>query len=886
MAELLLSTLLIVKENLKWLFFNTFKGEFCMNRIYVMLIVGIVLAVLLSPAHVFGKQFLVKDGHSDYVIVVANDAIPAEITAAEELKTYLKQLSGADLEIVKEDKYSSGPMIAVGFNGKMSDAFKAQAFGSLGEEELIIKSDKDILLLAGGRPRGALYAVYEFLHNQGVRWYTPAYTKVPSLPTIQLSKDSYRYKSPMRARCEIAGNAPTEKWTVANRMNRVLLWNAPSEKYGGGYSQGVDMHTFWRVIGISVLQAHPDWLAVVDANGNRDGAVGTNWGLCLSNKEVRRYLVDKTYQWAKANPRNEIWIGQNDGSKYCMCDQCKAFYAAHEGLPSSLMVQLVNELADVVASDPNMKGVFVKTLSYGWAATPTPNMTLRDNVLVMFCAPTDFIHPIETDPGSATLRQSIVNWRKIAKNFDTYLYEPYNYYWWTYPSLYPCADNIKWAAQNGINNVYIQISGWMNSYGSDWVDLKAWVYARKMWNPEVDTQELVEDFAYGYYGPAAKAVIEAITLTHKNVFDKNNKAIQYNNSDIVPNFINPATVRAVNKLFEKTYDSLKDPEYKSRLSFAWIGYLWTDFWLGYSKAGSYDQKSGAWMVPLTDSEILTQYAKKVKQFMIEHKVNSYGQTSSLNPYELSLDKMGIAWPANRLANENVEAIVVPGVAGQIFDFKDISLNFAPFKHYWACTISEYPLYSSWRDSINMAYSRDYTVKESKPNHVVLEATIGDFAVSKTVTMQDKVLLTSFVAKANKKSSAQLKITTMFDLTANVFGDYPTLYVEKTGGQWSKRVIGSETVFWYIGGNIDISNTTGRMVLAAQNRPEGVLLTFNPAEVSTVSFQYDRYWAFPSADQGHMLELRPTSSNVTLEAGQTIKMDYSLKILSDANSLIK
>ena len=82
--------------------------------------------------------------------------------------------------------------------------------------------------------------------------------------------------------------------------------------------------------------------------------------------------------------------------------------------------------------------------------------------------------------------------------------------------------------------------------------------------------------------------------------------------------------------------------------------------------------------------------------------------------------------------------------------------------------------------------------------------------------------------------------------------------------------------------------TGRMILAAQNRPEGVLLTFNPAEVLSVSFEYDRYdsWSAVDKEQGHMLVLSPTSPTVKLQAGQTIKMDYSLKILADANSMIK
>ena len=42
---------------------------------------------------------LAQNGQSDYVVTLANDAIPAEKTAASELQKYLKQGTGATLPI-------------------------------------------------------------------------------------------------------------------------------------------------------------------------------------------------------------------------------------------------------------------------------------------------------------------------------------------------------------------------------------------------------------------------------------------------------------------------------------------------------------------------------------------------------------------------------------------------------------------------------------------------------------------------------------------------------------------------------------------------------------------------------------------------------------------
>jgi hypothetical protein len=38
--------------------------------------------------------------------------------------------------------------------------------------------------------------------------------------------------------------------------------------------------------------------------------------------------------------------------------------------------------------------------------------------------------------------------------------------------------------------------------------MKSWVSAKILWNPSLDEKELVQDFIYGHYGPAAPAIAE------------------------------------------------------------------------------------------------------------------------------------------------------------------------------------------------------------------------------------------------------------------------------------------------------------------------------------------------------------------------------------------
>ena len=55
------------------------------------------LVVMLCLAPFAMGQAIVRDGKSDYVIILATDASPANKRAAVELQSHLKQMSGVEL---------------------------------------------------------------------------------------------------------------------------------------------------------------------------------------------------------------------------------------------------------------------------------------------------------------------------------------------------------------------------------------------------------------------------------------------------------------------------------------------------------------------------------------------------------------------------------------------------------------------------------------------------------------------------------------------------------------------------------------------------------------------------------------------------------------------
>src|SRR5699024_4493255 len=130
---------------------------------------------------------LADHGKTQYTIVVAEDAIAAEKTAARQLQKYLQQVTGAAFAIKSAkdvDADADAPWILIGAGRQVKKRLPDQNWDALGTEGIVIKTVGKDLILAGGRPRGTLYAVFQFLEDIGCRFWTPTEFDIPHKPTL------------------------------------------------------------------------------------------------------------------------------------------------------------------------------------------------------------------------------------------------------------------------------------------------------------------------------------------------------------------------------------------------------------------------------------------------------------------------------------------------------------------------------------------------------------------------------------------------------------------------------------------------------------------------------------------------------------------------------
>ena len=831
-----------------------------------------------SPVPELGTDaaFLVKDGRPNYAIVLALDSTPAEWTGAEELREHIRRMSGAELPVLLESDRAPEKTIAVGFNGGLPPSLRADAFGRLDDEELIIKPGEGVLLLAGGSGRGSLYAVYELLRRLGVRWYSPECTEVPKLRDVPMPSETVCYSPPITRRTFTAGIQRDAAWMARNRASTFSHWGAIGREYGSPHAEGPDMHTVWRMIPKAVVQQHPDWTS--ESNGKRTLPVNLNtWDLCYSNAAVREHFVGRTIAWAWNHPDiDTVWIGQNDSPMHCTCEECEALYEAHGAKPSAAIVRLVNELADALAAN-GMTDRRARTLAYGWGSEPPAGMVLRDNAAVLVCD-----------------RSKVSAWRRVAKNVGAYIYGSHNDYWAPHPTMYTDMAKITQAWRDGASQVNVQISGFMGTRGSDTVHLRAWLTAQVMWNPTCDVHALIEDFCRGYYGPAGDAVLESIRLRHTLFSTKAKQGGQPRNA-VVPDFVDPSAVRRINALLDDAYGKLDAGPYRWRLGMAWIPYLWADFWLGYEGPGRYDADTGTWSVPMKDGEARNRLGGLAKRFMTENGVNALGERKRMNPRELAVEKMGLAWPAHRLADGGIEAVTVPAVGGLITDLRRTGTGFAPLKACWGGLQLRYPLFSSTEDNVNGAQVLAYELVSAEGSAIRLHSAGGAHDVLKTVALADGRLEVSIRVTAREKTELSVFSAIMFDLLEPALGIHPTVFVEQKDGAWTRRDLGTETEFWWIDDDLDLTGSTGRLVIASETRPEGVELTVDPDELGRLYFWYDNKMEYyPEKAQHGMLRLflsgskghKPHANPKAVAAGEAVELRYTLAVLLDARGAVE
>ena len=450
---------------------------------------------------------IAENGVAKAVIVIAPDAPEPERHAAGELADFLSQITGAKFDIVPPPAVGKVRLL-VGLQAAKLAIPDFSAEG-LGAEGIIIRSVGDDLILAGGYPRGSLYAVYTFLEEHlGCRWWSSTESTIPKKPTIQVANLNIRYVPALEYRSPFWFDAFDGDWAVRNKCNGQA--HRLDDKRGGRHIYEGFVHTFYSLIPPDkYFKDHPEWFSEIKGKRTYDHAQ-----LCLTNEEMRQELVKNLKQRLRNNPSATIAsVSQNDWHGNCQCSNCAAIEKEEES-PAGLMLRFVNAVAEDIEKDfPN---VAISTLAYQYTRKPPKLTKPRHNVIVQLCSiECSFSKPLEDERNKA-FRDDIVGWSKICDRLYIWDYTTnFRHYVMPHPNLRVLGPNVKFFVDHNVKGIFEQ--GAYQSYGSEMAELRAWVLAKLLWNPALDGQKLIDEFIQGYYGPAAPYIKAYLNVTHDAV---------------------------------------------------------------------------------------------------------------------------------------------------------------------------------------------------------------------------------------------------------------------------------------------------------------------------------------------------------------------------------
>ncbi|MFC1718082.1 DUF4838 domain-containing protein, partial [Candidatus Poribacteria bacterium] len=385
----------------------------------------------------------------------------------------------------------------------------------LGDEGLRVVVKAGGLAIAGGKPRGTLYGVYQFMEDGlGVRFLTHDHTHIPDdAADAEIPCGEYSYVPPFSFRHSYY-KENSERPEFATKLRGNTITN--DERLGGRTPQYRINHSFHRLVPFSKYgEEHPEYYALFE--GKRDtNTGGAGPQLCVTNPEVVKIAAETVIKGLDEHPElRNVSVSQADTARYCHCDNCEEINQ-REGTPMGSNLAFVNAVAELVEKKhPNVK---IGTLAYWYTRQIPKNIRPRHNIQFQLCSiECCTFHPID-DPDCEKNRafcKDMEDWGKLSDDIWIWNYNTnFHAYDLPFPNLRVIGPNVRYFRSNNVKGVFMQANG--NGLTGEISDLRNYLMSQILWNPDYDDQAVLEEFVRLHYKNAAQPILDYIKMFHDN----------------------------------------------------------------------------------------------------------------------------------------------------------------------------------------------------------------------------------------------------------------------------------------------------------------------------------------------------------------------------------
>ncbi len=452
-------------------------------------------------------DYLVRNGRSDYKILLPEN--PSEVLefAAQELNYFYKETTGASLEIVNDTMQTEwNKVLSIGNTSVAKSVGVTVPYDVYGGDGYkIVNDDKSVVMLGGG-DFGSLYAVYDFVeYNLKAKVYANDEILINKAKTIKLMSFVVN-EIPDIERRAISSYYATNSQAYRRRMR--LVGNA-------------DNWTYWTHSHFALMpketyyEEHPEYYSP-------DGTQ-----LCLTNDGMIAQMVKNVIAHLEATSTDEyITLGQQDVNSFCSCESCRPAVAKYK--ESGVMIRFINRVASEVQAyfDGNGSNRKINFATYAYQKTQSAPVTIsdgvytaldtsvkpNDNVAVIIAPLTAcYSHSLLDAECNTLAKQTIEGWASLGTKLYMRFYSAqYAYYCMPFMGYSTLAKNYNDSMNIGAKYIFDTAVGESRTTGFD--EMLAYVKAELMWDTTVDTRALMDDFMKNYYKDAHEPMKELFNM--------------------------------------------------------------------------------------------------------------------------------------------------------------------------------------------------------------------------------------------------------------------------------------------------------------------------------------------------------------------------------------
>lgn len=446
---------------------------------------------------------IARKAQSDFAIVCAENASPATLNAATELQFFVEKSTGARLPIFSPARRPARAIVIESDSTLAPESFRIEVRGG----DLVIQGHD-----SPGDPRkidfenpvstGTLSAVYELLERTvGVRFYWPDElgTIVPRRDTWEIPSDLKIEQAPRFAlrRLRYGPGYKDHMEEDASKMwgRRLRLGSTRAYRF---------YHAWWQILDVAdwAKKGHPEYAALV--KGERQTWYGKSMEertqICTSNPDVQALFVNHV----RNSKDLMVSISPNDGyGNYCQCATCKSLDSGRTipdgkqaGQPdlSDRLVAFYNVIAE-------KSGRVVGGYGYNDSIEPPAKIKPHANVHIAIALNNAYLAGRQGE--NVRAERIFGGWGKVDPKSTAYdiLYTDLKMDHTIAPLGNDVEKRIKLYDDSGLSGAQLYIAPEMELGGAD-----AYVAAKMLWNPKVDTKALRAEYYRDLYGAAGETI--------------------------------------------------------------------------------------------------------------------------------------------------------------------------------------------------------------------------------------------------------------------------------------------------------------------------------------------------------------------------------------------